>query len=426
MDSRMGDTDGNRAETEAQERNRDVFLARQPIVGPDGDIKAYELLHRTHELGAAEVADNTAASSAVIVEAFLDFGIEQLVGSHQVFINVGRELLRSPLLHMLPPRQVVIEILESVSGDEETIVAMNELSRRGYTLALDDYVHGVSDRSMLHHVDIVKVDLAEHGSADLESAVAFLKGFPSKLVAEKVETREQFELAKRLGFEWFQGYHFMRPEVSRTRRIVPNQVATAHLLSLFSNEKTSLKQLAFEVRSEPALTHKVLRFVNSPLHLHHDRLRCPVKSIDHAVALLGMAKLEGLVTLLLLLSFKGKAEALQVVALARARMCELLSKRLRIATLESMYTVGLVSTFDAFLDKPIEAVVDRLSLAEDICTAITQHAGPMGRLLAAVRAVEEGDWTALDASALPADLLQHCHSEAAYWADSMLSMLKPQ
>lgn len=414
------------AETEARERNSDVFLARQPIVGPDGDIKAYELLHRKRDLGAAEVTDDTAASSSVIVEAFLDFDVEQLVGAHQVFINVGRDLLGSPLLHMLPPRQVVIEILESVSGDEETIGAVNELSRRGYTLALDDYVHGVSDRTLLHHADIVKVDLTEHGSADLESAVAFLKGFPAKLVAEKVESQEQFERAKQLGFEWFQGYYFMRPEVCRTRRIVPNQAAAAHLLSLCSDEHISLKQLAFEVRSEPALAHKVLRFVNSPLHLHGDRLRCPVRSIDHAVALLGMKKLEGLVTLLLLLSFKGKAEALLVVALARARTCELLSKRLRIATSESMYTVGLVSTFDAFLDKPIEAVVDRLFLADDIRVAITQHAGPVGRILAAVLAVERGDWAALDASALPADLLQVCHGEAAYWADSMLSMLRPQ
>ena len=208
----------------------DIFVARQPILDRGLQVYGYELLYRSSAINAYSGTDETLATLQVIGNSFFSLDIEKLVGGGRAFINFTRELLLNDAAHVLPPRAVVIEVLETVHGDADVLAALHRLHERGYLLAADDIVNADQDRLLLETVDFIKVDFRATSAAEQERIV---KRYAPRacLLAEKVETRAQVTRATGMGYVFFQGYFFARPTVVKGTEIPAYKLNYLRILS---------------------------------------------------------------------------------------------------------------------------------------------------------------------------------------------------
>jgi EAL and modified HD-GYP domain-containing signal transduction protein len=189
-----------------------VLVSRQPIYHVDGTVLGYELLYRAGDTDHASFSDGARATAEVLVNMLLEIGMDELVGRHLAFINFERTLLLSSCCESLPPERVVLEILETVEPDELLLKRLAELRGKGYRIALDDFVCTQPFSPFLEFANFVKLDLSVTAWPAIEHAAEVLSKYPLEIIAEKVETREQFSRCKAMGFPHFQGYFFCRPQ----------------------------------------------------------------------------------------------------------------------------------------------------------------------------------------------------------------------
>lgn len=395
-----------------------IFVARQPIFELDHGLYGYELLYRRN--GEADHADgqHEHMSADVIASALLGIGLSSLSGDRTAFINFGRDQLLSDSWKLFDPTKVVIELLENVRCDEETIAACQRLVKAGYRLALDDYVHADSS-AFLPLASIVKIDVLGKTREELRAIVAELAGHKVRLLAERVETTEVRDFCAELGCDLFQGFLFSRPETLSKKDVSAGQLAVMRLLNLLQDTKTSDADLEAAFETDVALCYKLLRIVNAAAVGGRG-----VKSISHAIRMVGRQSLHRWLTVMLVASVGREGSVTHEVALTaltRARLCESV---VRVApaprNADSAFIVGLLSLLDVLLDMPMETVLSRLELAEDIGRALLEEGGPYAAPLKLVRAYELGEWDqvrnlAIDsgvADALVADL----YLDALGWA----------
>ncbi len=396
----------------------DIFIARQPIFDSDMRVHAYELLFRVSEDAAcnAEVSDGDSATSNVIINTFVNIGLEKIVGEHRAFINLTRLFLSNPDLIMLPPEQLVLEVLEDVEPSETLLCGLREIRNRGYSLALDDFVYDERFEPMIELADIIKIDILDMEPARIEDMAARLKRPGKQLLAEKVETYEQYEWLKSLGFDYYQGYFFARPTVVKGKALSANQVAVLELVAKVNNPQVEVDELAGIIRADVSLSHKVLKFINSPA----SGLRSEVDSVHQAVVLLGLATIKNWVTILALANNSNKPSELNATALIRARSCELLARAADMPKPERFFTVGLFSCLDAMMDQPLEDLVQDLPLSAESRLALLERQGPQGEALACTLAMEQGDFGRIGFADLQLPELSDAYLDAIGWADEML------
>jgi len=262
---------------------QDIFVGRQPIYDRRLDCYAYELLYRAGDVAQAGVGDGNQATSQVVYNAFLEIGLDKLVGPRMAFINVTRDFLLSDYTAVIPPHRAVLEILEDVEIDDRLIQAVRRLRARGYQIALDDFIYHPHMQPLVELADIIKIDLMRLDDAQLAQYVKRLRCYPLQLLAEKVETREQFRRCSALGFEYFQGYFLCRPEVVKGRQMAPNQVATLRLLARLQDPSVELRELAEIIGHDLSLAYRMLRVINSAEAF----LSRKVESVSQAVVMLG-------------------------------------------------------------------------------------------------------------------------------------------
>ena len=396
----------------------DIFIARQPIFDADMQVHAYELLFRESEDGArsASVEDGDSATSNVIINTFVNIGLEKIVGDHRAFINLTRLFLSNPDLIMLPPEQLVLEVLEDVEPGETLLNGLRNIRERGYRLALDDFVYDERFEPMIELADIIKIDVLGMEQSDIEAMVARLRRPGMQLLAEKVETYEEYEFLKSLGFDYYQGYFFARPTVVRGKTLSANQVAVLELVAKVNNPQVEVDELADIIRADVSLSHKVLKFINSPA----SGLRSEVDSVHQAVVLLGLATIKNWVTILALANNSTKPNELNATALIRARSCELLARARDFVRPESYFTVGLFSCLDAMMDQPLEELVADLPLSDEARSALLEHQGELGEALDCTLAMEQGDFSRIGFGELDLPQLSDIYLEAISWADQMM------
>ena len=366
------------------------LLARQPIFNRKMQVVAYELLCRSHDLTASGSSGDT-ASSQVLLHTFTELSIQSVVGKHQAFINFTRTLLITP-----PPfdrRQLVVEVLEGQEVDAQMLHSLKSLREQGYTIALDDFVLTDDTRGLIPYADIIKLDVLQLSIEQIKEHLEYLKPFGITLLAEKVETYEMLEFCKDAGFDLFQGYFLARPKVIKGRKITENKQAVLQLLSILHDPDVPLEKIEQLVSRDPMLSYKLLRLVNSAAFA----LPRTIESLHQAITLLGLNIIKNWVNLLAMANLGDKPVELSIAALTRARMCETLAATMNgRARRDTFFTVGLLSTLDAFMDAPLEILLSSISLSTQLNEALLKHLGDEGKVLDIVEHYERAEWDAID------------------------------
>jgi EAL and modified HD-GYP domain-containing signal transduction protein len=393
-------------------------VARQPILDVNARLIGYELLFREPPAQTAEVLDDREATATVIVDGLL--GVFDLVGESVAYLNVSRDFLLTVRPLPLPAPRVVLELLEDQVVDEELLEVLAELVEQGFTIALDDFRMTPATEQLLPYARIVKVDVLEHIDQALEELVASLRAHrPSlTLIAEKVETREEFEHCRELGFQVFQGHFFARPSQVRQQPL-PSQGLTALSALVDLNTTEDIDELNRIITRDAGLSMRLLRYANSA----YVALPRRAGSIHEALVWLGEITVRRFALMIVLASAGDVPDVLLVTALVRARMCQLLSGAGEGTVGDSYFTVGLLSVADALADAPMQHVIEQFPFREDIADALLHRSGALGELLTEVIAYQRGDFDAAVELIQRHPDIEQIYREATLWADQGVTEL---
>jgi len=397
----------------------DIFVGRQPILGPNLKTIGYELLYRNCDVDSANFSDEGIATAQVLLNTYLDIGLEHVVGSHLAFLNIPKQFLLENHCEALPKHRVVLEILENVEPSPEVLEAITSLSQQGYTIALDDFVFHDRFRPLLELADIVKIDVLGKSDSQLQLEVRQLRDYRVRLLAEKVESRDVYDTCKQIGFFYFQGFFFYRPDIVRGRQIPGNRAALLELLGNIQDPEISLKHLVEFIRNDLSLSYKILRYVNSGAVGLPRRMEC----IEQAACMVGIDRIRTWATLIIMGTGENQPMEMLVIALVRAKMCEQLGQNLSTDSPEKYFTMGLLSVLDALFAASMEDIIKKLPLPDDILEALTSGTGPMGTVLNCVKAYEQGEWLELKHLHLPPATIRDFYVEAIDWANHFSSIL---
>ncbi|MGH1537671.1 MAG: EAL and HDOD domain-containing protein [Gammaproteobacteria bacterium] len=392
-----------------------IFLARQPIYNRKLRVSAYELLYRDKVAEQAEVVDGNRATSDVIISALMDIGLENIVGDQLAFINMTRSFLVGELPLPLMKEQIVLEVLENDVPDEQLISGLEELAKTGYRIALNDFIYTPKFDRLLEIAQYVKLDVSILSDKDLETHVALLKKHNIKLIAERVETHDKFEQCKDLGFDYFQGFFFSKPQVVIGKRVEGNRMIVLKLISELQNPSVSMDELENLIGHDATLAYHLLRYMNSAFYA----LRIKIESIKHALTLLGTEEVRKWASLMLMLRLSDKKpKELMLTGMMRAKMAELLVPAKTNAKAEQYFAVGLFSVLDALLDMSLQEVLDTLPITEEMNSALSSHSGEMGEVLKNIKLYEQGRWDEL-MSLIDHSAYQKAYLQSIKWASEL-------
>jgi len=363
------------------------FVARQPILTGDEKVFGYELLFRDGVEDYFRSPDIEAAARSTLSTSML-MGLDVLCDGRRAFINCTREVLLKDYVTLLPATQTVVEILESVPVDDLVIAACNRLKEAGYLIALDDFVYSDPRVPLTEVADILKVDLRQ---TTMEQAAELVKQFGPwrcRMLAEKVETREEFLTAKKAGFVYFHGYFFRRPETLKAHEIPANQINYLRMWQAVAKPELDVHEIEQVIKSEASLCYRLLRYLNSPVF----GLPSEIRSVRHALAMLGEREVRRWVRLVATLGAgQNKSSELVLSALARARFCELLSKKMQQGD-SDLFLLGLLSLMDVILEMPMSQVLESVHVDRQTESALLGGAGPLTPLYQLMLAQESGEW----------------------------------
>jgi c-di-GMP phosphodiesterase len=366
----------------------DVFVGRRPICRGKAEVFAYQLLWRRNDLAEAVFKDQDQAVAADVVKSAIDTGLDRLAGQDLAFVKITRDFLLSGLCSSLPRERVVLEIPGDTTMDRAVVDSIATLSNNGYTIALDNFLDSDQIKPVAEFADIARIDIQE---GDYEATVRqfiSLRQFNVKMLAENVDTRDEYEFCRKLGFDYYQGFFFCKPDIAAHKKIPFNRLSTLYLLAKLQDPDISLKDLELAVAQNFAITHKVLRYLNSPVFSFPKK----IESIRHAAMLVGTRLLSHWASLAMLESIEDKPRELMVTAMVRANMCRQLGAALRQKNVDQFFTVGLLSVMDALLDRPMREALRVLPLADNVKHALLEQEGLMGEALDCIKAYELADW----------------------------------
>ncbi len=397
-----------------------AVVARQPICDNNQRTFAYELLYRKPNMETAVVDNPEAATAQVILHSFTDIGLDRMAGKANAFINVSRDFILGDYCRSLPRERVVIEILEDTVPDAALLSAVGDLTREGYTFALDDYSFEDHMRPLIPYCKYVKVD-ARLSSPDLiKERIGSIKEMPIKLLAEKVESADEFAFFKNMGFDYFQGFFFSRPLAFSSNKIPRNRATLCQLLAKLHDPETDTRQIERAVSEDLSLSYQLLRYINSAA------LAMPrkIESVGHAVRMVGINHIRLLASLMMLANVEDKPQELLTTSLIRARMCENIARQHNFANPDAYFTVGLFSVLDVFLDCRLEEALKHLPLSDAICNALLHRKGSMGDVLHRVVRYEAGDWAALDDIQADYGVLSRAYYNALEFGQDLLQQIR--
>jgi len=403
--------------------DQQIFLGRQPILDRHQNIVAYELLFRAGQTAGANVQDDMHATAHVITRAFTELGISTVLGNHKGFINVHGELLLSDMLELLPKDKVVIELLETIQVTPQIVERCRQLKAMGFTLALDDYTSEDPQFEILFDlVDVIKLDYPLVNKSLLPDIVRYLKRWPVRLLAEKIDDYAQAELCLNLGFDLFQGYYYAKPVVITGKRADPSKLALLRLLGLVLGDAET-KEIEQVFKHDPSLSYKLLQLVNSVAM----GLPQKIDSLRHAITILGQRQLQRWLQLLMFVPNSGQADnPLLQLAATRGKLMELLAQVQAPSDQpyqDRAFISGLLSLLDTLLGIPLEEIAEQINLTPDVRQALLERKGMLGELLELTEKIELSDFDAagelLETSGLKVNDLLHAQMAAMNWANDL-------
>jgi len=385
------------------------FVARQPILTTDEKVFGYELLFRDGIEDFFRSPDSDAASRSTLNSSML-LGLDVLCDGRRAFVNCTPDILLKDYVTLLPAGQTVVEILETVPADDLVVAACRRLKEAGYMIALDDFTLGDPREPLTDLADIIKVDLRVTSSADAAAMVQRYGPWRCRLLAEKVETREEFIASKKAGFLYFQGYFFRRPEILTAHEIPANRLNYLRMLTAVSQPELDVRQIENLVKGEASLCYRLLRYLNSAAF----GFASEIHSVRHALSILGEREVRRWIRLVASLGAgQDKSSHLVLAALVRARFCELLSPKIQHGD-SDLFLMGMLSLMDTILEIPMRQVLDNVPIDQECKSVLLGATSRLRPFYQLMLAQESGEWVAV--KELTAELhLSEGDVSASYW-----------
>lgn len=394
-----------------------ALVARQPIFDRYQHVFGYELLYRGPQ-DSESAWNGNRASSSVLLELLSQGRGGELLGNgpEKAFINLTRTLLGDLAKLPLEKEGMILEVLEDIQVDEDLLSVVTRLRNAGYKLALDDFVLSEENRPLIEFAEIIKVDIQLLSREELQAQAQDLRQYPVELLAEKVENHEERILCEQLGFKYFQGFFFARPETVKGGKLPPDRARVLQLMERIHDPEVELADLTNIITHDVALSHSILRLINSA-YFH---TRTDIDSVQRAVTLLGLEGTRTWLTWTAMSRLGDKPRELQTQGLLRARMtgrvAELLGEKA-----DRGFLVGLLSILDALMDRPLPQLLDQLPLTDTVRDALLEMSGPLGHALDLVLSYERGHWEELQDSRVEPEQMSLAYLDAVSWAEKFAS-----
>lgn len=394
----------------------DAFIARQPIFDKNMEIFGYELLYRQNENNFFAEIDDDQATKELIYNTFLVMGLQDLTDGTVAFINFSKGLIDSAVPFMLPKQNIVVEVLERQQATSATVSACSRLKEQGYQLALDDFVLDQSNEPLIGMCDIIKV---EFPVVSREEQAALIEKYGKKLrfLAEKIETREEYAEAVKMGYDLFQGYFFSRPAIVKSREVV---TLNANLVSIFrelNSPDPSYAVIANIFEEDLGLSYKLLKLANSVYMEAKNR----IKSIPHALTYIGIRELKHWISLMMLKEMQNVENAeLIKQSLIRGKFMELIAAEMYPdAESSEFYFTGIFSSMDILLGRPMEEVVQGLPISSPVKDALLGKPNAQRRMLDFVIDWENARWKNLTKHFCVPPKVMNRYVESLKWAQKL-------
>ncbi|WP_417698856.1 EAL and HDOD domain-containing protein [Pseudoalteromonas lipolytica] len=397
-----------------------VFVARQAVFNRRQQVVAYELLFRDSEKNSFPNVSESTATARLIMENQLNLGTRHITSGKKALINIGPESLKLDLCAFLPTKDVVIELLETMEPTDENYAFCRELFHNNYKLALDDFVYQPEWDRFLKLVRLIKFDVKQTPFEEILPVVKKLKKHKKiKLLAEKLETADDFEKAFEMGFDFFQGYFFAKPTMIQQRDIDYNYALVLSIYAEVMRPDPDISEIAGLFSLDTALAYKLLRLINSGVF----PIKSKIGSLKQALVYLGHERLKKFVSLIITAhSAQTKPAELTRLCVVRARFCELIAQRVAKQQTGEAFLTGLFSLLDAILDQPMEKLLERLPFPDEIHSALMQEKNILYYILETVKAYETGSWWALEQAVafltIESADLPKIYENAVNWSDS--------
>lgn len=358
-----------------QPQDSRICLARQPILNLKQNIIAYEMLFRQINATDAHFIDGTSATADVIVNLFNNIGLNNVIGNKKAFINFNQYLIQNDIVNILPKDRVVLEILEDVEVNAELFTRLEALAKSGYTLAIDDFIDNESTQRLFNIVDIMKIDITDYPAEKLAEYVKLGKQHKLTLLAERVETREEFLFCKSIGFELFQGYFFAKPEYIEKQSIPSNKISIMSILNDITAEKP-IEDISKKITLDVSLNYKLLHYINSA----GLRREAEISNIQDAIQLIGIKPLYRWLAVFMYTNDSNCSTesntSLFLTALTRGFFLEYIAKHIDKSIADELFILGIFSYLDTLLKMSFSEILDEIHISENIKRALVSNSGP--------------------------------------------------
>jgi EAL and modified HD-GYP domain-containing signal transduction protein len=397
------------------------YAARQPILDINKKLYAYELLFRDSINNVFPTnIDGDEATSKMIEASKFNMGITEFTSNKPAFINFTLETLIQGYPEMLTNEEIVVEVLETVKPGKKLLSLCKDLHSKGYKVALDDYEHQSVWVHFYPFVKIIKIDMQKTNDDAVNEVITAIKDYPHiDLLAGKVETYEKYEQAQRLGFKYFQGFFFAKPEMVKTKNLSPSQIAMAELLYETSKPELDLTGITSVFERDISLSYKLLRYANSAIF----KRRSEVSTIKQALIILGSGELKRFLGLMFAVTANpDKPTELIKIAMIRAKFCELIAHDMNATVDVSIaFLTGLLSKIDAILDEELNIVLEKLPLSAEIKDPLLTRKGTMAAIIRLVEFIELAQWNktniVMEKLKLNTEQVLKHYNEALAWTD---------
>ncbi|VAW69788.1 Predicted signal transduction protein, partial [hydrothermal vent metagenome] len=346
---------------------------------PNLGLFAYELLFRSNaDNNHSEITiSGDEATSKVFVNTFFEMGIDNVVGSQLACINLSDNVQAWNDIPVIEPERIILDIPQSIEINETSINAIKALKESGYTLALDDIAGNNKIKKLLKYVSIIRIDVRKLLLSDVADRVKKYKGYPVKLLADKVENLADFDALNAMNFHYFQGYFLSRPKIVMAKKLPNNKLSIMNMIATLNNPATEVDEIELVLERDASLSYKILKLINSAGF----GLRVQVHSMHHAIVMLGKHQLASWASMLALGSLDDRPQEMLHLCMIRAKTCELLAQAAKIKNFNCYFIVGLLSALDLIMERKLSTILKQLPLAEDVKSALLEHQGLMGEAL---------------------------------------------
>lgn len=397
----------------------EIFVGRQPIYTRDLDVYAYELMSHSVSEDNGETIEGDMATSQVIINAFMEIGIDKLVGKKIAFITLTEHFLQSDYELPLPTDRVILKIPSYINVTNEVIDGTKRLTDAGFKLALDNYLQHPSLQPLASMASVIDINVENLTATEIRAHLKILKKLHPIILADHVKDHDTYDICHDVGIDYIQGYFLNRPRIISGESLDSNQMSVINLLSILHNPETDTDTVVDTISKDVALSYKILQLMNSAFFSRSTK----IDSIQHATIMLGRKQLSTWASMMALSGMDNKPREQVRISMVRARSCELLSEKANLKPADSFFTVGMFSSLDLLMDRSLEELIAPLPLADNIIAALLNREGDLGEAINCTLAQEEGDWMNIRFAGLSPEALSDINIEAINWAEDVLNSI---